>query len=92
MIAQGLMIMLVGMGTVFVFLGLLVGLMSFSGTIFSKWPEDEDLASSAEDGKTNSFDEWSSGLDTHQCRISLLLPYLYMYSYTRRPIVRLSER
>ena len=57
MIAQGLMIMLVGMGTVFVFLGLLVGLMSFSGTIFSKWPEDEDLASSAEDGKTNSFDE-----------------------------------
>ena len=57
MITQGLMIMLVGMGTVFVFLGLLVGLMSFSGVVFSKWPEDEDLALDTEKRKSKSFEE-----------------------------------
>ena len=56
MIAQGLMIMLVGMGTVFVFLGLLVGLMSLLGTLFSNWPEDEDFALSTEEGKSLSLD------------------------------------
>ena len=57
MIAQGLMIMLVGMGTVFVFLGLLVGLMNLSGSVFSKWPEDKDLALGSEEKGAQSLDE-----------------------------------
>ena len=67
MIAQGLMIMLVGMGTVFVFLGLLVGLMSFSGVVFSSWPEDEYLAVSSKNTKSSPSD------DDHLIEIAIAL-------------------
>ena len=37
---QGLVLMAVGMGTVFSFLSLLVGLMHASSAFFRSWPED----------------------------------------------------
>ena len=38
---QGLVLMVVGMGTVFVILSLLVGLLHVSASVFASWPEDE---------------------------------------------------
>jgi sodium pump decarboxylase gamma subunit len=37
---QGLVLMAVGMGTVFAFLGLLVTLLHASAAFFRSWPED----------------------------------------------------
>ena len=39
--SEGFVLMIVGMGTVFVILSLLVGLMQISANFFASWPEDE---------------------------------------------------
>ena len=40
MLNEGLSLMAVGMGTVFCFLGLLVGLMHLAAAAFSRWPDE----------------------------------------------------
>ena len=46
---EGLVLMVVGMGTVFVILSLLVGLLHVSASFFASWPEDESQANLPEE-------------------------------------------
>ena len=39
--SSGLVLMVVGMGTVFLILTLLVGALTVSATFFASWPEDD---------------------------------------------------
>ncbi|MBM75194.1 MAG: hypothetical protein CMK59_07320 [Proteobacteria bacterium] len=57
MIEQGFMIMLVGMGTVFVFLGALVGLMNVLAGFFASWPEDSEVNLRVEGLKNKALEQ-----------------------------------
>ena len=46
MLDESLTLMLVGMGTVCIFLSLMVVILHFSASFFSSWPEDESANTS----------------------------------------------
>ena len=45
MVAEGLVLMVVGMGTVFALLSLLVIVMQIAASFFASWPEDQPAVS-----------------------------------------------
>ena len=54
---QGLVLMAVGMGTVFAFLGLLVALLHASSAFFRSWPEDMPATAAAKPSSTAKLAE-----------------------------------
>ena len=66
MIEEGIELMLVGMGVVFAFLILLVGLMHLSGRFFTRFPdlfpEAKPVETASAENPTNSSERWAVAL------------------------------